>query len=188
MPITTNKFLLVHFFASLVALITISIILLAGDVDRHLADYFYSLQGGRWAWKNRWITETFFHKGGRALSEVLALMLVALLLAAWFHPRLVAHKKSLLYLLLAVAGGSLLVSLFKAFLAVPCPWEFERYGGNLVYGNLVSQLFSRSGSGCFPAGHASAGYAWMQVTFLVCTMGLACAGRACLYPYLPAWC
>ena len=65
-------------------------------------------------------------------------------------------------------GGSVLVSLSKAALAVSCPWEFARYGGHLAYHSVFEQLFLRNGSGCFPAAQASAGYAWLAAYFAGC--------------------
>jgi membrane-associated PAP2 superfamily phosphatase len=76
------------------------------------------------------------------------------------------QQKNLWYLLLAVGGSCLLVGFLKKCLAVSCPWEFGIYGGHLAYEDLNQQLWSRTGSGCFPAGHASAGYAWVGLYFV----------------------
>lgn len=165
MAIISNRFLVTHFLYPLLALMVISVGITSGDVDRNLADYFYYIQGSEWIWKNSWSAETFFHTGGRAASLLLALAVLVLSIAAQLNQLLRPHKKPLLYLLLATVGGSLLVSLFKSLLAVSCPWEFERYGGHLLYVGVVEQLFLRNGEGCFPAGHASAGYAWISCYF-----------------------
>lgn len=135
------------------------------DLDRGVADYFYSIQGYAWAWKDSWIAEDFFHKGGRSLSILLALLLLVLVIASRFSFWLSLHKKPLLYLLVATLGSSLLISSLKSTLAVSCPWEFDRYGGDLLYANVFEQLVLRNGEGCFPAGHASAGYAWISAYF-----------------------
>jgi len=160
-----NRFLVAHFLYPLLALGVISVGITSVDVDRSLADYFYSIQGGEWAWENSWLAETFFHKGGRFASVLLVLAVLVLSIVAQLNQLLMPHKKPLLYLLLATAGGSLLVSVFKSLLAVSCPWEFERYGGHLLYTGVVEQIFLRNGEGCFPAGHASAGYAWVSAYF-----------------------
>lgn len=165
MAINGNKFLSAHFLYPLIALIVFSILITVGDIDRRVADFFYHLQENSWAWKNRWLAETFFHKGGRAVSLLLVLVVLVLLIAAHTNRVLGAHKKPLWYLLLATVGGSLFVSTCKSLLAVSCPWEFERYGGHLFYVGVVEQLFLRNGEGCFPAGHASAGYAWISCYF-----------------------
>lgn len=166
MVVSVDRWLVAHLFLPLVALGIISVLITIGDVDRNFADYFYGIQANQWAWKDSWVAETFLHKGGRAFSILLASILLFFLIASHFNDFLAVHKKSLLYLFLATAGSSLLISFLKPLLAVSCPWEFDRYGGGLPYINVVNQLFLRSGEGCFPAGHASAGYAWISCYFL----------------------
>jgi len=47
-----------------------------------------------------------------------------------------------------------------------CPWDLLRYGGGKVYYGLFTRRPPGMGSaGCFPAGHASAGYAWVALYF-----------------------
>lgn len=147
-------------------LISISLLISAYNLDQTLADYFYRLQGGAWSWKNSWLAENFFHKGGRNLSLLLAFICLLLLVATYIETSQQHHRRHLLYLLFAVAGGSLLISIAKASLSISCPWEFARYGGSLEYHPVAEQIFLRNGAGCFPAGQASAGYAWIALYFL----------------------
>jgi membrane-associated PAP2 superfamily phosphatase len=165
MTVNFKQLLFTHWLLPLVVLAVVSIVIVEGDIDRKLTDYIFAIQGGSWAWKDAWITEVFFHKSGRALSLLLALIVLLLVIASHLTRLSAAHKKPLLYLFLATSGSSLLISFLKSLLAVSCPWEFERYGGHLIDSGLVEQLFLRNGSGCFPAGHASAGYAWVSCYF-----------------------
>jgi membrane-associated PAP2 superfamily phosphatase len=158
-----HKPVLNHCLYPFIALMILSLTISMFQLDLKLADYFYSLQGNSWAWKNIWITETFFHKGGRALSLILALGVMFLAIASYQHKALLKHQKALLYLFLATAGASLMVSLLKSLLGVSCPWEFSRYGGKLDYSPVLEQLILHNGEGCFPAGHATAGYAWISL-------------------------
>ena len=165
MTLNFTKFLITHFLLPFLALAMISITIALGDIDRIIADHWYAIQGNSWAWKDSFTAEAFFHKGGRNLSLLLALISLTLFVSSCFHNSLAAHKKPLLYLFLAAAGGSLLISFLKHSLAVSCPWEFDRYGGDLVYNTVIEQLFLRNGDGCFPAGQASAGYTWICCYF-----------------------
>lgn len=159
------KFLYNHAIYPLAVLLVLSAAISFFDIDKVLADYFYGLQGHAWAWKDTWLAEEFFHKGGRAGSLLLAVITFALTVTAYCSKRLIRHRRPLLYLFFAATGGSLLVSLLKSSLAVSCPWEFARYGGHLAYNSVFEQLILRNGEGCFPAAHASAGYAWVAVYF-----------------------
>lgn len=164
--LNSKSFLVAHGLLPMLGLLFISVSISAGDLDRGVADYFYSIQGNSWAWKESWFAEDFFHKGGRSLSILMALALLVLVVISRFNFWLASHKTQLLYLFVATAGGSLLISLLKSTLAISCPWEFDRYGGNLLYANVFEQLVLRNGEGCFPAGHASSGYAWISAYFL----------------------
>lgn len=163
--LNSKSFLVVHGLLPMLGLLLISIYISAADLDRSIADYFYSIQGNSWAWKETWIAEDFFHKGGRSLSLLMAFALLLVVIMSRFSFWLSPHKTALLYLFVATAGSSLLISLLKSTLALSCPWEFDRYGGDLAYANVFEQLVLRNGEGCFPAGHASAGYAWIAAYF-----------------------
>jgi membrane-associated PAP2 superfamily phosphatase len=43
---------------------------------------------------------------------------------------------------------------------------FSRYGGEAAYATVFTQILHSSGDNCFPAGHASGGYAWLAFYFL----------------------
>lgn len=165
MPTTTRAFLITHVIYPLLALIILSVAINVLDIDKFFADYLYQLQGNSWAWKGSWLAEEVFHKGGRTASLLLALVIFILLITSYCRITWRHHRKPLAYLMLAATGGSLLVSLFKSSLAVSCPWEFDRYGGDLDYTKVFEQLGLRNGRGCFPSGHASAGYAWIALYF-----------------------
>lgn len=161
------QFLRQHLFYPLLIAGVAWALIVGFKLDRHLADFFYHLGGNTWAWKESWLTEHLVHRGGRNLSFFLLFVVVLLLGLSYRQPGSQAQQKRLWYLFLAVGGSSLVVSILKKFLAISCPWEFSIYGGHLAYQEFAQQLFSRTGSGCFPAGHASAGYAWIGLYFFL---------------------
>jgi len=57
-----------------------------------------------------------------------------------------------------------LVSLLKASSDLDCPWDLARYGGARAYHGLL-YAYAGPSAHCFPAGHASAGYAWLALFF-----------------------
>ncbi len=160
-----QTFLRPHIIQPLLLLLAVTSLIGIFDLDRALADFLYHLEGGHWAWRNTWLAEVFFHRGGRTLSQLLGIGVIGAfawsLIAVDWRP----HRRALGYLALALLGGTVVVSALKASLAVSCPWDFQRYGGKLVYAGVMEQLLQRSGKGCFPAGHASAGYVWVAIYF-----------------------
>ncbi len=145
-----------------------SLLLMAGGGDQWLADQLYRWQGGRWALKDAWWTSHLLHKGGRNLSTLAALLVLCALLRASVDARWHALRKPLLYLLLAVAVSTGVVALLKSWTQMDCPWDLERYGGLRPFiGLLQARPLTLGHAACFPAGHASAGYAWVALYFFM---------------------
>ena len=167
MPASLHQtFLYPHIIQPLLLLLAVTSLIGIFDLDRILADYLYHLEGGHWAWRNTWLAEVFFHRGGRTLAQLLGVGVIGAFIGSCWRPALRPHRRALGYLVLALIGGTVLVSALKASLAVSCPWDFQRYGGDLAYASVLEQLLQRTGKGCFPAGHASAGYVWVATYFL----------------------
>lgn len=143
--------------ALLPAAILIAIALLAhySGLDLWLADRLFAAQGQQWVLRQHVLTSTVLHSGGRLLSQLAwAGVAVAWLLSrrieAW-RPWQCALGRLALSVLLSVA----LIATMKQLIPVHCPRDLLRYGGDANIGD--------GGGVCFPAGHASAGYAWMAL-------------------------
>ena len=134
--------------------------------DLWLADRLYAWQGHAWALRDGFFTESLIHETGRRLSALAWLGVVGLYAASWWKPRLRAWRRPLLYLLVAVALGTGAVSALKHVTDIDCPWSLARYGGSRPYLDLFTARPPGLPRGqCFPAGHASAGYAWVALYF-----------------------
>jgi membrane-associated PAP2 superfamily phosphatase len=135
-------------------------------LDLWLADLLYSAQGGQWALKKAFVTERLLHVAGRnAVAAAWVLVLLALA-ATWWKPQWRSRRRPLAGLALSVLLSTVLISSLKAFSGVGCPWDLVRYGGDRAYVDIFSALLAGTPNrGCFPAGHASAGYAWLALFF-----------------------
>jgi membrane-associated PAP2 superfamily phosphatase len=165
-PSPRADFLLSHVALPLLLLTLASALITLFDIDRQLADALYAWQGGAWIWRDAWLTDQLLHQGARQLIKILGALIMLAFLVSLAVPRWRRHRGSLGFLVLALFGGTAIVSSLKHALGTSCPWEFARYGGGLDYHSVLQQLVLRDGRGCFPAGHASAGYAWVAVYFL----------------------
>lgn len=133
--------------------------------DRWLADMAGNASG--FAWRNHWVLDNLVHGGGRLLAWALAL---ALCLGAWWP---VGPLRRLpLLRRLQLAGGVLLsvavVALLKSVNPAACPWSLSAYGGvaEPVSHWLWWATPAGGRGGCFPAGHASAGFAFIGGYFV----------------------
>lgn len=136
-------------------LIALALIAHGSGLDLWLADRVFAAQGQQWLLRHHVLTSTVLHSGGRLLSQLAwAGVVVAWLLArrieAW-RPWQDALGRLALSVLLSVA----LIATMKQLIPAYCPWDLLRYGGSASIGD--------GGGACFPAGHASAGYAWMAL-------------------------
>lgn len=134
--------------------------------DLWLADRIYRWQGGQWALRDTWFFSTVLHRGGHHLSVVAWLAVVAAWAASGRWKIVPAHwRRPLGYLAVTVLASTLLVGLIKRCSGVDCPWDLLRYGGTHAYLAPFSPASLGQPGACFPAGHASAGYAWVAAGF-----------------------
>lgn len=136
--------------------------------DLWLADRIYAFEGHAWSLRHTWVTQHLVHQWGRELSIAAWLTVLAAWLVARFRPGWRGLQRPLLYLLVTVALSTLLVSSTKSWSNVDCPWDLARYGGARAYVGLFEPKAAGAAHGvCFPAGHASGGYAWLALYFFL---------------------
>ena len=140
-------------------------------IDFYIADYLYRLEGGQWLLKDNTIAKSIFHDDGRILSELMGVGLIGFTATSFMKKSLSHWRRPLLYLVASVASSTVIVSLIKNSISMECPWDLARYGGDLPFiGLFESRPASMPDSACFPAGHASAGYAWVALYFFFAVM------------------
>lgn len=161
-----SGFLRQHLAWPLAAGLLASLVLVQGGGDLWLADALFRIQGGHWALREHWLTSGVIHRGGKWASLLAALTVLGLYLYALRHAPWAHLRRPLLYLLLATALGSASVALLKSITHVDCPWDLVRYGGTrMAVGLFATRPAGMPPAACFPAGHASAGYAWVALYF-----------------------
>jgi membrane-associated PAP2 superfamily phosphatase len=150
----------------LLAFVLASVLLMAFGGDFWLADHLYAWEGGRWALRDSFVTTTVIHEIGKRITVVAWLGVVAATVVAQRKPALRAWHRPLLCLALSVMAATLAVSMMKHLTHMDCPWDLQAYGGTHSYFGLFSfRPANVPASGCFPAGQASAGYAWVALYF-----------------------
>jgi len=150
--------------ASIACLLLIWALAHAGDSA--WARRLYALQGGQWALRQSFLLEGVLHSGGRWAS---ALAWASLLVGTIWHWRRVDARywtRPAVGLLVAVLISTVLVSWLKSVTHVDCPWDLIEFGGTRPYVPLFAARPAELGTpSCFPAGHASGGYAWVALYF-----------------------
>lgn len=158
----------VMLFVSLL-LVLASVICYQSGLDMYLARAISSLEGeaGGFPWAHSYWLDDVLHEGGRGLVKRLFFVNLALLLASYYFKPLQTWRRALLYIAIATVASTSIVSILKHLTTLPCPIVLTEFGGSRSWVSL-GQIFSPElpAGRCYPAGHASAGYAWLCVAFL----------------------
>ena len=80
-------------------------------------------------------------------------------------------QKKLLFLILALILTPLIVALLKHYSPITCPAHIKEFGGNSVHISPLEifkkDIFLVQFGKCFPAGHASGGFALISLYFVI---------------------
>jgi membrane-associated PAP2 superfamily phosphatase len=165
-PNAGSRFYFHHLWAPLAVFACLSLLLIVLHGDLWLADRLYTMEGHRWSLQTGYVTQDLLHATGRQASKDLWFALALIVAMSLLLPQWKRWRWPLLYLLLATALSTAAVGLLKRWTNMDCPWDLLRYGGNRDYYTLFMHRPSILGHAtCFPAGHASAGYAWIALYF-----------------------
>lgn len=118
-------------------------------------------------WRNHWLFSEVLHEGGRRLSWAFALFLC---LAVWWPVGVLRRIDLSRRLQLAATAmvASAVVAAIKSGSGTSCPWDMQVFGGvahHVPHWRLWGLPDGGSGH-CFPAGHASAGFAFVGGWFV----------------------
>ncbi|MBI5256049.1 MAG: phosphatase PAP2 family protein [Burkholderiales bacterium] len=116
--------------------------------------------------RDHWLLANLLHEGGRRLSWAAALLLCLGVWwpMGWLRQLPLAQRLQLAAGTLAAVAA---VAMLKSINATSCPWDLADFGGLARYiPHWVGFRLHDGGVGhCFPAGHASAGFAFVNGYF-----------------------
>lgn len=155
-----------HLWVPLLVFAILSACLMGLGADQWLADRIYAAEGHAWTLQSSAFTQRWIHEGGRQASKLAWFAVALCWLTALVQKPLRPWRTPLAFLLLSTLLATALVGAMKRGTHMDCPWDLLRYGGQKAYYGLFARRPMGLGSaGCFPAGHASAGYAWVALYF-----------------------
>ncbi len=155
-----------HLWLPLAAFVVTIVAIESYALDWRIAHAVYDWQGYRWLLKHWFVTETLMHRVGRSASIAAWVGVVVAWAVAMRREAYAAWRAPLGYLALSVLLSTLAVSWVKSWSNMDCPWDIDGLGGVRPYLALFqARSTSLPHASCFPAGHASGGYAWMALYF-----------------------
>lgn len=175
--------------------LTITLILLAGafalfeftDLDIQVQDHCYDFAKHRWlVEKQDTLPRILFYTGPKVVMAIAGgILIVWLLLPVRWRPKPLRHfelpwpDRRLWLVLLGLAAVPATIGLMKARSDLYCPWSIDRYGGDRPHLHFFQALppnYPPDCGKCFPAGHASGGFALLGLYYLGNTRRGRCIG------------
>ena len=116
--------------------------------------------------RDSWLLSTVFHDAAKSLAWLGALALAATTVWPWgpFRGLPFARRLQLAAVTIAASG---VIALLKSGSHTSCPWDLQEFGGVASQVSHWAGWLRADGGGghCFPAGHASTGFAFMDGYF-----------------------
>jgi membrane-associated PAP2 superfamily phosphatase len=128
---------------------------------------FFDEARNDWIGAANWWINQFVHEGGTWFVRLL--VVVALVVAVWgtFDQRLRSWRKPALYFAVSVIVSVGTVGALKTVTNKDCPRDLSEFGGEHAYVPLFAHRPPElRDARCFPAAHASAGYALLALYFM----------------------
>lgn len=136
------------------------------DLDRIVSNWFYDAGAAAFPLRHTFFFDTVLHHWTKYVAILATGLCIAAFLLSFITSALQPRRRALLFLGTALALAPLTVSALKLGSDRPCPWDIADYGGSAPYTRLFdSQSTPHAPGHCFPAGHASTGFALMAFFF-----------------------
>ncbi|MBL1320726.1 MAG: phosphatase PAP2 family protein [Methylophaga sp.] len=156
--------------STFIALIATIILFEFSNLDLLIQNYFYNTQLQQWLIsEDNALLDLIFYSG---IKKVFIVFAVSLLIALVFFYKtwlIQCYKQGIVIVLLSLIIIPSVIGLLKAVTNVPCPNDLELYDGNYPHVTFLSaypsNFIQKKKVKCFPAGHASGGFALMSLFF-----------------------
>ncbi|HEX2830546.1 MAG TPA: phosphatase PAP2 family protein [Burkholderiales bacterium] len=165
------------------ALLAIALLALdrATDLDRTLTRYAFDAATADFPLRDNFWLDVVMHHWTKYAVAMLGFLAAAALVLTFALPALRFDRRILLFLVLAIGLAPLSVTAAKALSARHCPWDIDEFGGYVPYERLWEGSAPPIRAGhCFPAGHASTGFALLAFYFAAHRRGMRKAAPAAL--------
>jgi membrane-associated PAP2 superfamily phosphatase len=141
------------------------------DLDIFVQNFFYNFETKNWLInKDEPILKFFFYDGIKNLLILFALAILFSLLFLRKRSFVQEYKKGLIIVLLAAIFVPVIIGSLKAITNTPCPCNIVNFNGKYpdikVFDSYPRDFIQTSKAKCWPAGHASGGFALMALFFL----------------------
>ena len=156
-----------HLNVPLAAFVTLAALFATTPLDLAIAQaVFFDAEHGQWIGGHSWAVNELLHTGGRWAIRGLVAVTLAAWIASYIDRDLRSLRRPAAFMTIATVLSVGAVGLLKTLLNVDCPWDLAPFGGHFPYVPLFADRPDALRMGrCFPAAHASSGYALLALYF-----------------------
>lgn len=127
---------------------------------------FFNEASSKWIGADSWWTNQLIHHDGGLLIRSLAAGALILWTTTWWRPQWRELRRPALYFFLSMGLSVGVVGLLKSLTNVDCPRDLSEFGGAFPFIHLFQHRpEALRHARCFPAAHASSGYALVALYF-----------------------
>jgi len=161
-----------HIITAIVLLVFTILFFQFTDVDLWVENLFYNFHTHKWLIdENNKILDLIFYSGIKKVLIVFALSFLIALVFFKNTPIVKEYKKGILIVVLSAIFVPVIVGGLKKYTNTPCPNDLKIYGGEYPEIKVLSSYPKNSPLKCkhircWPAGHASGGFALLALFFL----------------------
>jgi membrane-associated PAP2 superfamily phosphatase len=147
------------------------------DFDLKFQSLFYILKINNWLVdRDDMILKFFFYKLPKYLIITYGITLILWGTKLKLYAENIELQKKILFLVLSLILTPLIVATLKHYSPIHCPNFIEKFGGNFKHISPLeifnAEIFFNYNGKCFPAGHASGGFALISLYFVMPTLHL----------------
>jgi membrane-associated PAP2 superfamily phosphatase len=137
-------------------------------LDEHIARaVFFDAASAHWIGAHSWVINELLHTAGRWAIRAMVALVLAFWVATFVRRDWRTLRRPAAFLTIAMLLSMGVVGLLKTVTNVDCPWDLVPFGGRFPYVELFADRPDALRAGrCFPAAHASSGYALLALYFV----------------------
>ncbi|WP_346839326.1 phosphatase PAP2 family protein [Microbulbifer sp. SAOS-129_SWC] len=165
-----KRFLFRHAVLAFACMLFVIVLFDFTNIDMWVQNKLYQFGPGQWLLdKHDETLRLFFYDGPKKLLTLLAKIILLVLIVFHRNEHLDKYRQGLAIVLISTAVTVALVGGLKSLTNVPCPKDLAHFGGEYPYITFLHRIPLAEHLGrvrCFPAGHASGGFALLSLFFL----------------------
>ncbi len=130
--------------------------------------HFFDIQNQTWLYKGHWFFNKVIHSGGQFFDKIIVVIWLLFFIFINLKNNLKKYRKIMLFFFFATAAGPILVGIGKSLTHIYTPWDLKLFNGIHPYIRLFDPVPNGANVGhAFPAGHASGGYCFISLYFVL---------------------